>query len=262
VQQSLVFGPAVGVSSPKAVSATATATWGAAASVQSVIPLTLAEGSELAKCTASSSGGQPVIGATCKLFWDAGDSANGKWGIIDLRQVYWGTDANAQAGCNKNGSAALVNGQPNDPTSGWMGSPVSGSWITSTPTSPNAYVYACAADGGQGSDLTNAVNGKVAFPTKDIVYMPVFRPSANVYSNGGDVYKYAIVGFAGLRVVKAYQGNSPDKDDGLNAWTACGVAGSGGNARCLIASWQGFQTGGLTLGGNGDFGVKAVGITQ
>jgi Flp pilus assembly protein TadG len=262
VKQSLVFGPAVGVSSPKDVSATATATWGTAASLQNLIPLTLAEGSELSKCTVAPDGTQPAIGATCKLYWDGNDSANGKWGIIDMRQQYWNTDPSL-TGCNSNGSAALVNGQPNDPTSGWMAS-VSGSWFTSTPTSPNAYVYVCSADGGQGNDLTNAVNTKVAFPHQDIVYMPVFRPSANIVANGGDVYKYAVVGFAALRVRHAYQGLGPDQFDGQNALGACGITDQtgNGNSRCLVATWQGFQTGGLTLGGGNDFGVKAVVMTQ
>lgn len=248
--QSLSFGPAIGISSPKQVTASSTATWGFAGGVQNLIPLTLAEGTELSKCTPGPGGSGPAVGAECKLFWDGNDSANGKWGIIDMRQLYWNTDPST-SGCNSNGSSNLVNGTPNN-KDGWMAG-VSGSWFSSVPTAPNQYVYVCAADGGQGNSLTSAVNEKAAYPAQDIVYMPVFRPSASVISSSS-IYKFAVIGFAGLRVVQAYQGQA--------AADACGVTGTGlGNSRCLVASWQGYSTGGTTFGGTNNFGPVTVALT-
>lgn len=249
--QDLSFGPAIGVTSPKHVTATSVARWGAAGGVQNLIPLTLAEGTELSQCTAPPGGSQPALGATCKLFWDGNDTANGKWGIIDMRQQYWNVDSSTN-GCNSNGSSALVNGSGSNKKDGWMAG-VSGSWFSSVPTTPNQYMYVCAADGGQGNDLTNAVNNKVAYPNQDIVYMPVFRPSANIFQNT-NLIKYAVIGFAGLRVVQAYQGQ--------DAMAACGVTGNGGgNSRCLVASWQGYTTGGTTFGGTNNFGPITVALT-
>lgn len=265
--QDLEFGPAIGVTSPKHVTATATATWGAAGSVGTLIPLALAEGTDLGKCTATANS-QPPIGATCKLFWSTSDPTNGTWGVVDLRCAYWSTCNpnldDSTSGCENQPNANLVNGSgPND--GGWMEG-ISASFFSSMPVPPNQYVYACAGNGGLGADLTNAINQWAACPDgpentltckQPFVYMPVFRPYpiSVLNQSGNNIYKYAIIGFAGLRIIKTYQAQG--------ALDACGVSGSaggGGNSRCLIASWQGFATGGLSFGNN-NFGATNVALT-
>jgi hypothetical protein len=87
--------------------------------------------------------------------------------------------------------------------------------------------------------------------------MPVFRPSANL-SQQNSLYAYAVVGFAGLRIEQSYWGQQA-----LNQClgSSGGQGGDPGSARCLVASWQGYTTGGLTFGGNNNYGATIVALT-
>jgi Flp pilus assembly protein TadG len=260
--QSLSFGPAIGISSPKQVTASATARWGAAGSVGKLIPLTVAEGTDLGKCTASATY-QPAIGDPCTLFWSQSDPVNGKWGVIDLRldqngvPLYWNVSSDpTNSDCGGNLDANTLS---------QMMSGVSGNFSL-TPTPPNPYVYVCAGVGNFGGSLTQAINTSAACPDgpqntqtckQDIVNMPIFRPSASVYVNG-QLVKFAVVGFAALRIMHVY-GQSE------NPYAACHLdqptGGGSTDARCLVATWQGFSTGGLSFSDGTNYGATNVALT-
>jgi Flp pilus assembly protein TadG len=251
--QTLFFGPAIGTSSPKQVTASSTARWGAAGGVGELMPLTLAEGAELGACTATATS-QPPIGTQCTLFWSQSDPTNGKWGVIDLRvdqngtPLYWNVSSAP--------SSSDCGGNLNENDLGAMTSGVSGSFSL-TPLPGNQYVYVCSGTGNFGGALSQDINNNAAYPHQDVVYMPVFRSSANVFVNG-QLVKYAVIGFAGLRIIHAY-GQSE------NPYQACGMqqptGGGATDARCLVASWQGFSTSGFGFSGGNNFGPTTVALT-
>ena len=249
--QELMFGPAVGVSSPKPVVASATARWGGASGATNVTPLMLSI-NRLSSCGVPYSPSLVIGQSTCFFWWDNGNQnnqtalTNAEWGLMDLRT--WGIAPSAS--CPGNASQ-------NEVTS-WIYNGFPGSLLIDPP--PHEYV--CRGAGSQGGALNNDLNAQAG----RILWFPVNNQNAQVQANGTlcgpdgvdgpcSVHKYAIVGFAALKIVAVTSGNA--------AKTMCNKQVQGnGNFRCLQTVWMGFQPGGL-LGGGGtqNFGLFAVALT-
>jgi hypothetical protein len=233
-EQTLMFGPAIGVSSPRPVAAQATALWGGAGGASNVAPLMLSL-DRLSDCDIPD-GPDLVVGVSrCFFWWDNGTPndttalTNAEWGLVDL--TTWGVEP--WGGCGGNVSQSDV-----------------GTWITNgypgsllIDPSPE---YVCRGSGFQGNALNNDIETQVG----EILFFPVNDPQQQVQSGGTlcrpdgvdgpcTVQKYAMVGFAALEVVHVWTGQ--------NAQAMCGqIATNNGSLRCLEAVWQGFQPGGLT----------------
>lgn len=233
-EQTLMFGPAIGVSSPRPVAAQATALWGGAGGASNVAPLMLSL-DRLSDCDIPD-GPDLVVGVSrCFFWWDNGTRndttalTNAEWGLVDL--TTWGVEP--WGGCGGNVSQSDVG---NWITNGYPGSLL----IDPSPE------YVCRGNGFQGNALNNDINAQVG----EILFFPVNDPQQQVQSGGTlcrpdgvdgpcTVQKYAIVGFAALEVVQVWTGQ--------NAQAMCGqIAANNGSLRCLETVWQGFQPGGLT----------------
>jgi Flp pilus assembly pilin Flp len=253
-EQSLMFGPAIGVSSPKPVAAQATAIWGGAGGASNVAPLMLSLG-RLSDCNFPD-GVQE--GADCFFWWDNGTQndttalTNAEWGLVDLST--WGV---APWGpCGGNVSQSDVGTWIED---GYPGSLLIDGYPGSVPP-PVEYV--CRGNGFQGSALNNDVNAQAG----EKLFFPVNDPQRQVQSDGTpcrpngvdgpcSVQKYAMVGFAILEVVEVWTGQ--------NAQNKCGqISTNNGSLRCLQVKWRGFQPGGLSPNpGVPNLGLFAVALT-
>ena len=233
-EQTLMFGPAIGVSSPRPVAAQATALWGGAGGASNVAPLMLSL-DRLSDCDIPD-GPDLVVGVSrCFFWWDNGTAhdttalTNAEWGLVDL--TTWGVDP--WGGCGGNVSQSDV-----------------GEWITNgypgsllIDPSPE---YVCRGSGFQGNALNNDIETQVG----EILFFPVNDPQQQVQSGGTlcrpdgvdgpcTVQKYAMVGFAALEVTHVWTGQ--------DAQAMCDqLSANNGSLRCLEAVWQGFQPGGLT----------------
>jgi hypothetical protein len=233
-EQALMFGPAIGMSSPRPVAAQATALWGGAAGASNVAPLMLSL-DRLSDCDIPD-GPDLVVGVSrCFFWWDNGTRnnttalTNAEWGLVDL--TTWGVEP--WGGCGGNVSQSDVG---NWITNGYPGSLL----IDPSPE------YVCRGNGFQG----NALNNDIESQAGEILFFPVNDPQQQVQSGGTlcrpdgvdgpcTVQKYAMVGFAALEVVHVWTGQ--------NAQAMCGrISANNGSLRCLEAVWQGFQPGGLT----------------
>ena len=233
-EQTLMFGPAIGVSSPRPVAAQATALWGGAGGASNVAPLMLSL-DRLSDCDIPDGPGLVEGVSRCFFWWDNGTRndttalTNAEWGLVDL--TTWGVEP--WGGCGGNVSQSDV-----------------GNWITygypgSLLIDPSPE-YVCRGNGFQGNALNNDINAQVG----EILFFPVNDPQQQVQSGGTlcrpdgvdgpcTVQKYAIVGFAALEVVQVWTGQ--------NAQAMCGqTSTNNGSLRCLETVWQGFQPGGLT----------------
>jgi hypothetical protein len=233
-EQTLMFGPAIGVSSPRPVAAQATALWGGAGGAANVAPLMLSL-DRLSDCDIPD-GPDLVVGVSrCFFWWDNGTPndttalTNAEWGLVDL--TTWGVEP--WGGCGGNVSQSDVG---NWITNGYPGSLL----IDPSPE------YVCRGSGFQG----NALNNDIETQAGEILFFPVNDPQQQVQSGGTlcrpdgvdgpcTVQKYAMVGFAALEVVHVWTGQ--------DAQAMCDqIATNNGSLRCLEAVWQGFQPGGLT----------------
>jgi hypothetical protein len=249
-QQTLMFGPAVGVSSPRPVAAQATAVWGGAGGASNVAPLMLSL-DRLSDCDIPD-GPDLVVGVSrCFFWWDNGtpnDTAaltNAEWGLVDL--TTWGVEP--WGGCGGNVSQSDVG---NWITNGYPGSLL----IDPSPE------YVCRGNGFQGNALNNDIDAQAG----EILFFPVNDPQQQVQSGGTlcrpdgvdgscSVQKYAMVGFAALEVVHVWTGQ--------DAQAMCDqISANNGSLRCLEAVWQGFQPGGLTPNPDvPNLGLFAVALT-
>jgi hypothetical protein len=249
-EQTLMFGPAIGVSSPRPVAAQATALWGGAGGASNVAPLMLSL-DRLSDCDIPD-GPELVVGVSrCFFWWDNGTPndttalTNAEWGLVDL--TTWGVEP--WGGCGGNVSQTDVG---NWITNGYPGSLL----IDPSPE------YVCRGSGFQG----NALNNDIESQAGEILFFPVNDPQQQVQSGGTlcrpdgvdgscSVQKYAMVGFAALEVVHVWTGQ--------NAQAMCGqIAANNGSLRCLEAVWQGFQPGGLTPNPDvPNLGLFAVALT-
>jgi hypothetical protein len=256
-EQGLLFGPAIGIDSPKPVITQATAAWGGAGGAANVVPLMLGM-QRLSDCDIpfDANGIPTTIGAKCFFWWDNGTPqdqtalTNAEWGLIDLRT--WDTDP--WAACPGNASQGDV--------SDWIYNGYPDSLLIDPESPPGPPTYVCRGAGFQGGALNNDVNAQAG----DLLFFPVNDSSQQVQSNGSlcrpdgldgacSVHKYAIVGFAVLEVVQVWTGQQ--------AQEKCNhPADNNGSLRCLEAVWMGFQPGGILVGGGGqNFGLFAVALT-
>jgi hypothetical protein len=233
-EQTLMFAPAIGMSSPRPVAAQATALWGGAGGASNVAPLMLSV-DRLSDCDIPD-GPELVVGVSrCFFWWDNGTPndttalTNAEWGLVDL--TTWGVEP--WGGCGGNVSQSDVG---NWITNGYPGSLL----IDPSPE------YVCRGSGFQGNALNNDIESQVG----EILFFPVNDPQQQVQSGGTlcrpdgvdgscTVQKYAMVGFAALEVVHVWTGQ--DAQDMCDQ-----IATNNGSLRCLEAVWQGFQSGGLT----------------
>jgi hypothetical protein len=249
-EQGLMFGPAIGISSPRPVAAQATATWGGAGAAANVAPLMLSM-DRLSNCDIPD-GPDLVVGvSTCLFWWDNGTPhdttalTNAEWGLVDL--ATWGVDP--WGACGGNVSQSEV--------SSWISIGFPGSLLMDR--SPE---YVCRGNGFQGNALNNDVNAQAG----EILFFPVNDPTQQVQSGGTlcrpdgidgacSVEKYAIVGFAALEVVRVWTGQQAQDE--------CGQpTANNGSIRCLEVVWQGFQPGGLAPNPNvPNLGLFAVALT-
>lgn len=256
-EQSLLFGPAIGVSTPKPVAAHATAMWGGAGGATNVAPLMLSL-QRLSDCDIPFGPGLQVGISRCFFWWDNGTPhdttalTNAEWGLVDL--TTWGVDA--LGGCGGNVSQSDVGT--------WIAQGYPGSLLIDYPP---GYEYVCRGSGFQGNALNNDINAQAG----EILYFPVNDPSQQLGSGGslcrpdaldpgnvdGDcsVQKYAMIGFARLQVATVWTGQ--------DAQTKCNhPAANNGSLRCFEAVWMGFEPGGLNPTPNApNLGLFAVALT-
>ena len=248
--QDLMFGPAIGVSSPKDVVGTATAVWGGAGGSEDVVPLVLMK-DRLSTCNVIPEPGKPTppIGTECGLWWDNSALGNASWGMMALST--WGTTS-AASGCSASGGTtditdAIINGYHQG--------------LVLNEGAPGVPTYVCAKNGNSINPIDNAIhtaltNGRTSFA------MPVNNPSMQV-NVAGAPYKYAIVAFAFVRPVDIYQGNKAS--DAAGFAKCAGAIPPGADVPgsfCLVVTWQGYSYTGLAPGGGPNFGLSAVGLSE
>ena len=230
--QALLFGPAVGVTSPKPVVGTATATWGAAGGSDIVVPLMIS----LSDCDIPD--GTPPV--TCHFWWDDDFPGESTFGIVNLDTWGW---AAGQAGCGPSDSdlnAAI--------DQGWS-EPL---LLESNPT------YVCALEGVHANvaqHINHILPHSFMFPVNDPTQQVPPCPAGS--ATCPELYQYAVIGFAELTITESIVNNN-------NAEDLCGTIspGSGGNYRCVEAVWTGFNTTGFSPGGGENFGLTAVGLSE
>jgi len=256
-QQGLLFGPAIGVSSPKPVVATATARWGAAGGASNVAPLMLSL-NRLSDCgipNGPGTDGLPLeIGVSrCFFWWDNGNAndqtelTNAEWGLVALdswRQVDADDSCGGYQSSQQDVSTWIEYGYPE-----------------TMMVEPDDFVYVCRGSGFQGNALNNDINNLPE--TQKTLLFPVNDPNQQVDASGIQcppeggctVDKYAIIGFAVLRVQRVWTGH--------DAETMCNhEADNQGSLRCLEAVWMGFQPNGVLVDGDApNLGLFAIALT-
>jgi Flp pilus assembly protein TadG len=252
-EQTLMFAPAVGISSPKPVTARATATWGGAGASADVVPLTLMRNS-LSTCNFVPGPGVvlPAIGTLCGFWWDNGALGDATWGYMNLAS--WPTDPAQDVptlgGCSSAGGVgamqdAIVYGL-DDP-------------LELVPPPPT---YVCAENGAYSEPIDDSIQEALLAGRTDFAF-PVSDPALTVYTPCNQPgcsptpYKYAIIGFAFLQPVGIFRPN----EDGYAPCLTLPFEHKA-NARCLVAKYVGFSTEGLIPGGGGNFGLVAVGLSE
>jgi len=255
-QQPLFFGQVVGVSSPKTVSATATATWGGVGSANRIAPLMLSMNRLSEPCNIPS---EVAVDSECYFWWDKGSASDSSW----LTNAEWGLMALGSWGkVGQYDSCAGYTASQTDVTN-WITQGYDGTVaLNDPPPDPPPPTYVCRFTGNQGQALNNDINAVAG----DTLYFPVNDPQQQVDSNGDlcrpegvdgncSVDKYAIVGFAILEVVQAWSGQQ--------AITNCQYTGpisSIGSVRCLKAIWRGYTVDATDFGGQ-NFGWVGVSLT-
>jgi Flp pilus assembly protein TadG len=236
--QELVFGPAVGVASPKTVVATATAAWGAAGGADQVVPLMIS----FRNTDCNIPNGTPP--QTCHFWFDDDFAGLSTFGVINLSS--WGISTTGS--CPPGASGADLNTAIDN---GWP-SPL---LLNTNPT------YVCGLNGSSvhaniASHINHILPHQFMFPVnKPSLQVP---PCADTATTCAEPTKYAIIGFAQMTITKSIVNNNQAK-------TLCaGVSspGSGGNYRCIEAVWTGWNTDGYIPGGGSNFGTIAVQLKQ
>jgi Flp pilus assembly protein TadG len=251
-QQSLFFSQVVGVSSPKTVSATATATWGKAGGASNVSPLML-NMNRLSSCNIPDGPGL-VPGVTkCTFFWNNGQLGNAAWGLMNLQQ--W--NVQPAANCSNAGQTSYAS---------WLQYGFPGALVLNNP--PPTYV--CRDSGFFGGALDNDIQQAIA--TGNPYAFPVNDSSKQLDKNGvlcpapscTSPDKYDVVGFAWLKLVDLCVGTGGGRwrCGSLLSLPLCQAYQADSNSRCLVTEWEGFTTNGLYGNGGGSFGnLIAVALT-
>lgn len=250
--QDLLFGPAVGISSPKDVVGAATASWGGAGGSEDVVPLVLMK-DRLSTCNVIPEPGKPTppVGTECGFWWDDSALGDASWGMMNLAS--WGTTSEP-SGCSAEGgvdaiTSAITNGIT-DP-------------LYLVPGAPDVPTYVCAENGHAINPIDNAIRTALQNGRTDFA-MPVNDPAMQVNVND-DPYKYAIIAFAFVRPVDIYKGNSNNPSEVAGYAKCAGVIPPGAdvsNSFCLVVTWQGYSYTGLAAGGGPNFGLAAINLSE
>jgi Flp pilus assembly pilin Flp len=248
--QELMFGPAVGIASPKSVVGTATATWGGAGGAEDIVPLVLMK-DRLSTCNVIPEPGKPTpaVGTECGFWWDNSALGDASWGMMNLAS--WGTTSEP-SGCSAEGGVgaitdAIING---------ISEP-----LYLVPGAPDVPTYVCAENGHAINPIDNAIRTALASGRTDFA-LPVNNLDMQV--NVSDApYKYAIIAFAFVRPVDIYAGNRAPDAAGFAKCAAVIPPGADvQNSFCLVVTWQGYSYTGLAPGGGPNFGLVAIGLTE
>lgn len=250
--QGLLFGPAVGVSSPRDVVGSATASWGGAGDASRVAPLML-NMDRLGTCRITNPPDPSLKEGVsqCVFYWNNNDLGNAQWALMNMdpynnKGTQWYVSGNF--GCS---------GTSGNEIRGWLSNGYNGDLFLN----PNGKTYVCAGTGFQtgpvDQGLENARGQTYAFP--------VNNPSEQVDRNGTACPppctpdKYSIIGFAWLRL--DYFLTSMKKDDAL--WAQyCSQFVRDSNSRCIVTTWMGFTTHVSSSGGGANFGVMSVWLSE
>jgi Flp pilus assembly protein TadG len=249
--QTLYFAPAIGAPSQATIHRKAKAAWGAAGAYSNVAPMMLSA-NRLSTCRIPNG---VAIGASCGFWFNNGNNGAGKKSPPDLTNAEWGWmdlghwNVGRYGACPGNSSPPLIET--------WLQNGINLQLANPGPT------YDCQGNGNAaslvnpGSVLQQMVNAhqKLAFPVNDPTKQVDSSGNLCPPASGCSVAKYAIIGFAWLQLSGLYKGNT------AQAAAACPGHASDPNARCLVATWQGFQTTGLQPGGGQNFGLVAVALT-
>lgn len=251
--QALMFGPAIGVSSPRPVQRSATAVWGGVGASARIAPMMLSA-NRLSSPGCNIPSDQLSDGQTCGFWFNNGnqsnntpqDLQNAEWGWMNLDKWNVAPDAQCPNASANDIKDWILNGANRD--------------LTLNPTPAQTYV--CRGQGNQASQF--GPNGAVTQSLGKTFAFPIDDPSRQVDSNGTlcppnsstncSVDKYAIVGFAVLELWQVFDGNTTD------AATYCPGHASDSNARCLVAKWHGYTTDLNQSVGGGNFGDVAVNL--
>jgi putative Flp pilus-assembly TadE/G-like protein len=250
--QDLMFGPAVGISSPRDVVGSATATWGGSGDASHVAPMML-NMNRLGTCNITnppSSSLQEGV-SQCVFYWNNNDIGNATWGLMNLdpynnKGTQWYVPADF--GCS---------GTSGNEIRSWLSAGYNGDLFLN----PSGKTYVCAGTGFQtgpvDQGLENAQGQTYAFP--------VNNPAEQVDRNGTACPppctpdKYSIIGFAWLRL--DYFLTSKKKDDAL--WAQhCSAFVRDSNSRCIVTTWMGFTTSVSSSGGGANFGVVSAWLSE
>ncbi len=236
-EQKLFFSQVVGVSSPKPVGATATASWGLAGGAARVAPLMLSM-DRLSDCDIPYGENLVIHETWCSFWWDndPDNLGNAAWGLMNLDQ--WNVLPTDQ--CSNAGQSSYAS---------WLEFGFPGTLLMNPYPEPT---YACRDSGFFGGALDNAIETAIA--TGEPYAFPVNDPSQQIDSDGNlcpspgcTPDKYYIVGFAWLKLIGIYRWQDPEFA------TYCGGFPATANSRCLVAQWEGFTTSSI-LGGGATFG--------
>lgn len=263
-QQSLFFSQVVGVSSPKTVSAFATAAWGAAGGASGVAPLMLNKNG----VTTCGIPDNVSVGDECVFWWDDSYLGDSSWGLMNLNTE--------ETNETKKGWDVL----PTDQCQA-AGEQSYGSWLLNGFPAPLVLrdpppTYVCRDPGSYGGALDNDIWG--AIKTKRPFAFPVNDPSQQVDRDGNPCPsqtctpdKYAVVGFGWLQLLALCKKNGKnincnvalgDESNIPNYKASCAPNMTDSNSRCLVTVWKGYSTTGLNPGGGGSFGLVSVALTE
>jgi hypothetical protein len=248
--QSLMFGPAVGVASPRPVERSATAGWGGAGDASHVAPLML-NMDRLGTCNITNPPSPSLqIGISqCVFYWNNSPTfdGDGMWALMNLDPY------------NNKGSQWYVPANYNCPGVGgndikaWLSQGYPGDLFLN----PDGNTYVCKGTGFQVGPVEQGLSdaeGKIyAFPVND--------PAGQVDMNGAvcpppcSPDKFSIIGFAWLRL--DYFLTNTRSDDAL--WAQyCSQFVRDSNSRCVVTTWMGFSTSVSSTVGGGNFGVVST----
>jgi hypothetical protein len=107
---------------------------------------------------------------------------------------------------------------------------------------------------------TSPANVQVAKNGTPIVPTGTLPAGCTITSPTGTADKFDIVGFASLKITGVWRGNQAQAADPVNGCGAVPGFSPDPNAECLVAEWEGYQSGGEIGGGGSNFGEGGVGL--
>ncbi len=227
VDQPLFFAPVLGFGRTQTITARATASW-QPAGIAPAIPIEVSTTEGVFPCM------DQAWGTDCNYWHDNNNVPlpnDSDWGFMNFDQ--W--DVPARASCHNPGVGSLEH---------WIRF---GQYLTLADPGPT---YVCVSHGHEMTTWATAVRADIG----KLEVFPVNDPDQAIRANG--VQKYAIVGFAELRVKNVLRGDGPA---GLQA---CPGHAADSNAVCVVATWEGFQIGGQEGQGGLDFGLRVLRLSS